>query len=113
MPHKDIEKRRETSRRYYSKNKKYFREKNQRIRNRNRDFLKEYLSDNPCIDCGFSDIRALEFDHVRGEKRSEVTKLADNGVSLKTLAIEIEKCEVRCANCHRIKTIERLNDCQE
>ena len=106
MPHKDIKKRRESARKFYSKNKEYFKNKNQRIRNRNKKFLKDYLLEHPCVDCGFSDVRALEFDHVHGEKKKEVARLATDGVGLATLQKEIDKCEVRCANCHRIKTVE-------
>jgi len=45
----------------------------------------------------------LEFDHVRGVKRAEVAQMA--GYSLKAARDEIAKCEVRCGNCHRRKTI--------
>jgi hypothetical protein len=57
-----------------------------------------------CIDCGYdANADALEFDHVRG------TKAANVNATLKprALAIEIAKCEVRCANCHSIATHAR------
>ena len=74
---------------------------------RNREYLNSYLKEHPCIDCGNSDIRVLEFDHVRGVKVNNVTTLSKRGHTLEKIKKEIEKCEVRCANCHRIKTIER------
>jgi hypothetical protein len=55
------------------------------------------------VDCGESDPIVLEFDHVRGVKRGEISRLKTM-VSLETLAEEIAKCDVRCANCHRRKT---------
>ncbi|MCA9900172.1 MAG: HNH endonuclease [Ardenticatenaceae bacterium] len=58
----------------------------------------------PCIECGEADPAVLEFDHVRGEKRSEVTKLMRDGYTLKIIQAEIEKCVVLCANCHKRKT---------
>jgi hypothetical protein len=69
--------------------------------------LYAYLSEHPCVDCGNSDIRILEFDHVRGRKRDDVAELLTNGATWTTILTEIAKCEVRCVNCHRIKTSER------
>jgi hypothetical protein len=57
-----------------------------------------------CVDCGESDLVVLDFDHV-GRKRATVTKLAYQGCSLQRLDEEISMCEVRCANCHRRRTI--------
>lgn len=68
-----------------------------------------YLSTHPCVDCGESDILVLEFDHT-GDliKEANVSRLIGGSSSLQRLQEEVAKCEVRCANCHRRKTIERL-----
>ena len=67
----------------------------------------EYLKNNPCVDCGESDWRVLEFDHVKGEKLynvSEMWKIAGGQqVRLKLLSEEIAKCEIRCKNHHAIR----------
>lgn len=73
---------------------------------RYRAVLHEALSEG-CIDCGFRDVRALEFDHVRGEKVANVSKLVRHGYSLEVVLAEIAKCEVRCKNCHAIATANR------
>lgn len=57
-----------------------------------------------CVDCGNKDYRVLDFDHVRGTK---LFSLHSAHRALKSIYAEIEKCEVRCANCHRIQTYER------
>lgn len=75
-------------------------------RQRNWDFVREYLSTHPCVDCGNNDLRVLEFDHVRGEKVDNISNLLQ-GFALQKLRDEVEKCDVRCANCHRIVTGER------
>lgn len=75
---------------------------------RNRQFVRDHLSSNPCVDCGVTDPRVLEFDHVSGEKRLAISHMI-TGYSLDSIKREIEKCEVRCANCHRIKTHKQLN----
>jgi len=67
----------------------------------------EYLSQHPCVDCGEDNVVVLDFDHVRGQKKNDVSRLVSNGLSWEVVQKEIEKCEVRCANCHRIKTHER------
>lgn len=60
-----------------------------------------------CVDCGFTDIRALQFDHVRGTKRDSISRMVRQGTSDALLRAEIAKCEVRCANCHMIVTVAR------
>jgi hypothetical protein len=69
--------------------------------------LIEYLSDRPCVDCSKTDIRVLEFDHVRGNKSANIGRLLTRAIAWEAIEDEIAKCEVRCANCHRIKTGER------
>lgn len=61
-----------------------------------------------CVDCGFSDIRALDFDHVRGDKVDSVSAMIRQGRANPAVIEEIAKCEVRCKNCHAIATVERL-----
>ncbi len=73
----------------------------------NRERLFAYLSSHPCVDCGKTDIRVLEFDHVRGKKSGNISRMVGEGFSWQMIDAEIAKCEVRCANCHRIKTYER------
>jgi hypothetical protein len=77
------------------------------VNTENKQRLYAYLSTHPCLDCGQTDIRVLEFDHVRGDKILDIAKLLDRAISWSTIEAEIAKCEVRCANCHRRKTLER------
>ncbi len=60
-----------------------------------------------CVDCGSTDIRVLEFDHVRGAKVASVGSMVRRGRALAAIQLEIAKCDVRCRNCHAIVTIER------
>jgi|TARA_R100000664_G_C2733419_1_gene123481 hypothetical protein len=68
-----------------------------------------------CVDCGNNDHRVLEFDHVKGVKkrirnRSEgVGSLVRNGYKWDTIKKEIDKCKIRCRNCHQIKTHKQFN----
>lgn len=67
-------------------------------------FVLSYSKTKGCIDCGETDPRVLEFDHVRGQKIITISELVRQAPSHDRLMIELEKCEVRCVNCHRIKT---------
>lgn len=101
------------SRTYYSNNrekhvKKIYKRKLQQIAI-SRVFVLDYFKKHPCVDCGFDKPAALDFDHVRGKKRNLVSALINGGYSLKTIQTEIAKCEVRCANCHRLKTAKDFN----
>ena len=80
----------------------YYDEKN---RERNRKFVCDYLTEHPCVDCGESDILVLEFDHRNGNKDKAVAVGVQARWGLERLAAEIAKCDVRCANCHRRKTM--------
>lgn len=75
---------------------------------RARDFIWNYLSSNPCVDCPESDPVVLEFDHRDGvEKRFNVAEAYDR-YSIANIKLEIEKCDVRCANCHRRRTARQF-----
>ena len=78
-------------------------ETQKRHRARNRKFIHDYLASHPCIDCGNANPIVLEFDHLR-DKQFGIGRMAGGGHwSLDRIKGEIEKCEVRCANCHRIR----------
>lgn len=72
-----------------------------RTREANHKLKREYLESHPCVDCGNADIRVLDFDHLRDKKMKVSNMLGRN--TWENVMKEIEKCEVRCANCHRIK----------
>ena len=76
---------------------------------RNKLYVNKYLENKTCVDCGTSDIRVLEFDHVRGVKIGSIAHSVHRVWPVERLLLEIEKCEIRCCNCHRIATIERRN----
>ncbi|MBU2542070.1 hypothetical protein KJ785_00735 [Patescibacteria group bacterium] len=92
---------------HYEKNRKKYiskaRKWNGRQTKKLREFVFKYLEKHPCVDCGEKDIRVLDFDHLR-DKKMGIASMVKNCYSIKALEKEIEKCLVRCANCHRRKT---------
>ena len=99
---------RKHSRDYYSRNrdkhKRVVTDRKKKQVRINHEFVYDYLAKHPCVDCKETDPIVLEFDHVRGSKRDNIAHLMAAGCSIKTLVIEIAKCKVRCANCHRRRT---------
>jgi hypothetical protein len=47
----------------------------------------------------------MDFDHVGEDKTANVCRLMNHG--WQTILAEIAKCELVCANCHRIRTQKR------
>lgn len=61
-----------------------------------------------CVDCGYNGHpEALDFDHIEDNKSAQIADLVSS--SLDRLFEEIAKCEVVCANCHRVRTAIRRN----
>lgn len=71
--------------------------------------VSNYLKEHPCVDCDEKDIVVLEFDHIDSTtKIDNVSTMITNRVSWSKILKEINKCEVRCANCHRRKTAKQF-----
>ena len=67
--------------------------------------LVDSLKSKPCTDCkGVFPPECMDFDHIR-DKLFEVSRLKHQ--SADRLLAEIAKCELVCANCHRIRTKKR------
>ncbi len=93
----------DTKRRHYLKHRSLILARIRRRQNEARRFVRRHLRRHPCVDCPVTDIRVLEFDHVRGTKRAAVSTLVNRGSTLEIISAEIAKCDVRCANCHRLR----------
>ena len=61
------------------------------------------LKEAPCLDCGqvFSPC-CMDFDHVRGEKLLDISQMFTS--SWTKVLEEVAKCDLVCANCHRVRT---------
>ena len=75
---------------------------------RNRDYLWSVLENSACIECNNSDVRVLQFDHVDPSTKSFDVATMLTYYSIENIVKEIEKCVVRCANCHIIRTNEQF-----
>ena len=67
------------------------------------------LKSQPCHDCkGTFEICCMDFDHRDGEEKSfNVGSMFAHHYSRQLIESEIAKCDLVCANCHRIRTRDR------
>jgi hypothetical protein len=74
----------------------------------NRARIWEFFSTHPCVDCGETDPLVLEADHI--DMATKLYAISDiwKNHRWETIAAELAKCEVRCANCHRRRTVIQL-----
>jgi hypothetical protein len=103
---------RSKSKNYYLKKGVYHKnqvvKRNKKYREQLKEFFLNYLRNSSCKDCGVKDIRVLEFDHLpEYVKKNNVSTMYKRNYSIKTILDELRKCDVVCANCHRIRTAER------
>lgn len=124
MPYSDIEKRREYDRNYAKKKRinnpikarindkiKYEHRKNKQLAyqqkriGRRRYWLNYYKLKVGCVSCGYKEAAcALDFDHKDVYNKSFPISGGGLARTLKSLFQEIRKCEIVCANCHRVRT---------
>lgn len=58
-----------------------------------------------CVDCGYREHpRALDLDHTNPSNKVDDVSRLIKFASWDRVMAEVEKCVVRCANCHRVKT---------
>jgi hypothetical protein len=64
----------------------------------------------PCMDCGKTlPPECMDFDHRPGtDKKFGVAEMGGRRMSV--VLEEIAKCDIVCANCHRIRTFARRRD---
>lgn len=70
---------------------------------RARDYIWSVLTSSKCVDCENDDPLVLEFDH-KDDSGKEYDIAEMHCLSVTRIKKEIEKCDVRCANCHKKRT---------
>jgi len=101
------EKTKEIADRYRENNAEHIRERNRLRTVKCRQFIQD-IKKGPCSDCGnHYPPCAMDLDHVRGEKKDDLSGMCDSGYTLRALMEEVNKCELVCANCHRVRTHKR------
>ena len=97
--------RQDYQRQHYLKNREKYRQSNITNRARAKTFVNS-LKIAPCMDCkGTFPPVAMDFDHRDPkDKILGVAQAANQGWGVTRIQTEIDKCDLVCANCHRIRT---------
>lgn len=85
----------------------YFKDRVISKRHHNLERVYNYLLVHPCVDCGESNPIILEFDHINGNKSFTIGSHLHYDWG--KIEREINKCEVRCANCHKLRHARKEN----
>jgi hypothetical protein len=104
---RDPQKQRDAKKRWYENHPDVYRERNRRRREDLMQKIRE-AKGAPCADCGGSfPYYVMDFDHREDEIK--LFNVSKGMLSLGRAAVlaEIAKCDVICANCHRIRTATR------
>lgn len=97
-------------REHYNSNKQQYYDRNNRLSAVRRQSIVDIKNTTPCTDCGviYKDEPWLtEFDHVRGEKKMQISSMVYSGWSQESIEKELDKCELVCLICHRRRTALR------
>ena len=93
---------------YYLNNKDYYKEKAKRQKIRNKQKIIE-LKSKPCSDCHQEyPYYVMDFDHRPGEEKLFGIGGATGWRSKGRIFEEIDKCDLVCSNCHRVRTFNRI-----
>ncbi len=91
-------------RQYYRDNPTSFIENARKREREIKEFIRQQKVGLSCNRCGNTDIRVLDFHHIdRDIKEVSISQIARKGWGRERILREIAKCEVLCANCHRIE----------
>jgi len=74
------------------------------------NYVLDYKKRSKCSDCGLSGVQypeVLDFDHINDNKEFNISEFRRHTSGFNKVKKEIKKCEIVCANCHRIRTAER------
>ena len=116
-----LNKQKEYQKRYKEKHPDKVRESGRRYRDTHKENVRKWeaaryckkrdiiwdIKRRPCADCGIQfHPMIMEFDHVNGDKKFTISNMI-RSTSLDKLLEEVTKCDVVCANCHRLREAKK------
>ena len=115
MAYKNKDDERNYQKDHYLRNKELYKQRasisRKLMRKRNSDYVRDIKKSNPCSDCNnYFHYSQMDFDHINDNKTINIARISNSSLSLKRIQDEINKCELVCANCHRLRTWNRLKN---
>lgn len=112
MAYSDPDKRKAYAKAHYEANKALYIKRARvhaaKVRKERQDVVNKAKEEAGCADCGgFFPAVCMDFDHIADDKSDAVSKMVMDGRPWTLIEAEMAKCEVVCANCHRLRTSGR------
>jgi len=106
-PEKLLEYKRRWYLKYHAQNLLKAKNRTLRRKSKQREWIRNLKEKTPCADCkNYYPGVCMDFDHLPGKGKTEnVGRMPGKPDEL--IQQEIDKCEIVCANCHRIRTNAR------
>ena len=98
---KDLEKRRQSQRDHYYRNKEQYLKRNRERKKRLKKEWLEFKKSLSCEMCGEDHISTFDFHHIEKHPDNRAVNKLVSDYNFKEAYQEIKKCMVLCANCHR------------
>ena len=105
---KDKKKKAQYDSKYRKENWTKILEGQKKRRNEWATYMKQVKENTPCMDC---DVQypsyVMDFDHRDPSEKLLKVSSVTMFTSFEKLKQEMEKCDIVCANCHRVRTFKR------
>jgi hypothetical protein len=111
LAHRDSELEKSKQREQWTKShKEVHRASQTKYKHAQRDLINDLKKTGTCIYCGVADWRVLDFHHIDpSQKKINLNMAWKQNIGRQAILDEIAKCELVCANCHRILHWEERN----
>jgi len=81
-----------------------------KMRSKRKTWYYDLLLKSQCVDCGEKRPETLQFDHRDPKLKSfSISNGIHDNVAWSRVLAEIDKCDIRCANCHAVRTANQFD----
>lgn len=105
MPYADVSSQKKAQHESYLRNKDSYKQRRTDRRTMLRKLVDDLKAQTPCLDCGIHyPAYVTDYHHRDPEMKDQsISKLVADLRAVDRILAEIDKCDLLCANCHRIR----------